>query len=236
VTGQPNDEGSAAIAVMGIGLLAVAAAMALATMFVAEYRATEDSLLEVRAYWASMGQAAYVLSRTAQSGACNGACPAPPAKGGNPPDYQKAAQAYLEEITSGPAGLQTWLYPDVSANYCFTLQQTVVTDPLAPASSVGEMLLVAEVGAPPAPSKKTAACSTTAPAGPAPPAASGPANCPPPAAPPAGTLPALRDVSAVRPVEVRYCLVVPGATACGAGPGATTSGTQLVTSVHRPSC
>lgn len=223
------DRGSAGLAVMGIGLLAVLAALALTNVFVAEYCATEDSLTEVRAYWASMGQAAYVLSRTAQSGACNGKkCPVPP-NGGNPADFRSAAQAYLKEITSGPANLQTWLYPDVSASattpYEFTLQQTVCDDPLAPSASIGEMLLVSAVGG-------AAKCPAAPPANGVPIAA----PCPAPPAPPANSLSALRAVNAVRPVEVRYCLVVAGATSCGAGPGASNSGTNLITSVHRPSC
>jgi hypothetical protein len=116
-----------------------------------------------------MGQAAYVLSRTAQTGACNTkTCPPPPAGGGNPPDYQAAAQAYLKEITSGATPLQTWLYPDVNASYQFTMQQTVCTDPLASSSRLGEMLFVSAVGGaaacPPAPPASGVPIATKCPA------------------------------------------------------------------------
>lgn len=220
-----NDEGAALIAVMAIGLLIVSTGVWLADALVTEYRDVEDSFMEVRAYWASMGQGAYVLSRTAQSGACQGKiCPAP-TNNQNPGDYQTAAQNYLNEITSGPVTLQTWPYPDVNSAYQFTIQQKVCVDPLAPSASLGEMLLVSAVGGkadcPPAPPSNGTPTPT---------------SCPAPATPPAGSLPALRAVNAVRPVEIRYCLVASGASTCGTGPGATTSGAQLVTSVHRPRC
>lgn len=228
----PGDRGSATIAVMLFGALAVLAALSVAGQFVTEYRAVEDSLAQTRAYWAAMGQAAYVLSRTMQSGPCAGGC----GNGNNnkqgnfavnPDAYQSTAQSYLNEI-SGKNGLsQSWMYPDVASAYQFTVNSTVCNDPLAAAGQVGEMLLVLSVAAstncPPAPPP-----SGTAPA---------PSPCPKPAALPPNAPQALRSVPLIRPVEVRYCLTAGSAvTQCGAGPNVSTLGYNLVTSIHRPAC
>lgn len=222
------DRGSVAVMAVGVyGGLALLIALSFMNWFVVERRAIEDSLAEMRAYWASAGHAAYVLSRTMQEGNCAGAgCTE------NDPPYAQTAQKYLNEIDGGKGGinLETWRYPDVSGSYQFAVSSVVCADPLAPPGKLGELLVVLSVAG-------DAKCP------PAPPA-SGPPPAPPPCPSPSSLLTgtgappeALRSVPMIRPIEVRYCLVADGITTCGAGPGKTsTPGRQLITSVHRPRC
>jgi hypothetical protein len=195
----PPDHGRTMLPVIGFGLLSVLIALGLAGRLVTEYRAVSDSLTQTRAYWAAIGQASYVLSRTAQSGGTS--------DNGNS-NFQAVAQGYLNEIATGPTSLQTWLYPDVSAYYQFTVNSTVTLE--APANgNVGEMLLKFTFG--------------TAP--------------PPPGQPNLGPqgLQALRTIAVTRPVEFRYCVVPQGGLICSTIAAIHQSGAgQLITSIHRP--
>lgn len=109
------DDGSASVlAVTGIGVLAVMAMLGLGARALAERRAVEDSLAELRAYWGAMGQATYVLSRMRADGKVD--------------DVKKAAESYLLEIADGAKNKDrtaTWYYPEVSAGYAIVSEPDV---------------------------------------------------------------------------------------------------------------
>lgn len=115
-----GERGSATIAVSMFGALAVVIASSIAVRFVHEFRAIDDSLAEVRSYWAAFGHDNYALSRTAFGGSCPGkfSCPNATKRSAN-------AQAYLDEIIA----LRTWTYPDVGPSYQITLTPTAAPDP-----------------------------------------------------------------------------------------------------------
>ncbi len=112
-------------------LAAVASAIALTCckQMLIEYQQVEDSLAQVRTYWAAMGQANYVFSRTVQSGA------------GSDQGYAAMATGYLAEL-SAPAstgsGALTWQYPDVSPSYRFVSTPSVA---VAASGKPGEMVI-----------------------------------------------------------------------------------------------
>jgi len=131
VTGRAGRErGSATIAVTLLGALAVVIASSIAVRFVNEFRAVDDSLAEVRAYWAAIGHDNYVLSRTAFSGSCNsGSCP----------DAQrsKLAQTYLDEVKA----LRTWSYPEVGPYYQFSVSPAANKDPTPLGGKAGSLMI-----------------------------------------------------------------------------------------------
>ena len=108
----PNDRGSAMIAVTMIGLVAVLAVSGLAGRVVAEHRAAEDSLAQTRLYWAGMGHATYLLSRTRQVGPCGDSPPCSAAA-----DLKRGGTRMLAEIET----LRNWRYPEVGDAYAFTV-------------------------------------------------------------------------------------------------------------------
>ena len=112
----PNDRGSAMIAVTMIGLVAVLAISGLAGRVVAEHRAVEDSLAQIRLYWAGMGHANYLLSRNRQVGPCGGASPCSTVS-----HLRDGGSRMLGEI----AGMQTWRYPEIGPAYAFTVKPTL---------------------------------------------------------------------------------------------------------------
>jgi hypothetical protein len=97
------------------------------TPVLAERRAVETQLAEMRIRWAAIGSFRYALSRTNHSklcqtiAACTGATKLS--------DVTKATvlQAYLSEISS----LQTWSYPDETASYQIRLAPTAAADDTA---------------------------------------------------------------------------------------------------------
>ena len=206
---KPDDResGAALITVMMFGALTSLVALSLMDRYVVEYRATNDSLAQVRAYWAARGMVSYALSRTMAGGACTGA-----GSCGNGSNYAGVANSYLNEIKD----FQTWSYPDVSYYYNFALKPATAADPLAPSGRLGEVEI-----------------KTTFAAAPAPPAIPG-AGPPPPGG---IVLDALRNFSAglVRPVDARYCVVASPSSGCGGGSGSDTPPVwQRITSMHRP--
>ena len=124
------ERGSATIAVTFFGALAVVIASSTAVRFVQEYRAIDDSLAEVRAYWAAIGHTNYALSRTTFSGSCkNTGC----ADGLR----KSTAQAYLDEISA----LRTWTYPENGASYQITLLPTASSDPTPYGGHAGSLMI-----------------------------------------------------------------------------------------------
>lgn len=123
------DRGSAVLAVTMFAGLAALSLAVLAGGVVAEYRAVEDSLAQTRAYWAAMGQAAYVLSRTRESGSTR--------KDSALDTPAKVACSYFNEIGSKAAGVtdkpctnnngiltpepMTWQYPNIGPGYSFVV-------------------------------------------------------------------------------------------------------------------
>ena len=214
----------------------------------------EDSLTEVRAYWAAQGQANYVLSRIRQSSPCDKqSCPG----GANPNPGPAAIQNYLKEVqaalgaTLNGGASALWLYPEVGANYSFYVTGSANPDNTAPKWTAGSLVGQAKageyclrftfdpyyMGAKGAPNPKGAGnCQ---------PGTTGTPD-PPPDAKGLSPVTALRIIAQVRPVEVRFCVVgnatVPcGCTAASIGSSCNAStgfdGTlpyQHVTSVHRP--
>lgn len=214
---EPGDRGSATIAVTLFGGLAVLIGISLAGRMVTEYRAVEDSLTQTRAYWAAMGQATYVLSRTMESGGTTD-------NAIGETSLVPTEQSYLNEIATGPNSLQTWMYPDISANYQFTVHSMVCSDPLAPATHVGDLIMMFSFSGP-------ATCPT------APPLLGSPPACPKPAPSAPNTPDALRTISMTRPVEVRYCVVQASSDTCAAADLQKQAGAyQFITSIHRPTC
>jgi hypothetical protein len=118
-----NDRGSALIAVTMIGLVAVLAVSSLAGRVVTEHRAVEDSLAQLRLYWAGMGHANYLLSRTMQVGPCGGAKTCSYGAG----DFLRRGTWMLDEVT----GLRNWRYPETGAAYAFTLAPVLSENPAA---------------------------------------------------------------------------------------------------------
>lgn len=100
------------IAVTMIGLVAVLAISGLAGRVVVEHRAVEDSLAQIRLYWAGMGHAAYLLSRNRQVGPCGGAPACSTAE-----DLRQGGAQMLAEIRE----LRNWRYPDIGNAYAFTV-------------------------------------------------------------------------------------------------------------------
>jgi len=126
-----SDSGSATILVTTIGALALIIGFRQFDAIVVEHQGIDDSLLEVRAYWAAKGHLNYALSRTMFAGGCVGAGPC-----GENPDVVSLPTAYLQDI----ACYRAWSYPEL-ANYQFVLMPTVANDPNAPAKQVGEILI-----------------------------------------------------------------------------------------------
>lgn len=109
------------LAVSSIGVLALMAVLGLGARVLAERRAVEDSIAEMRAYWAAMGASTYVLSRV-RFDSTNGQ----PA--------EAFAKTAIQEVADGTAGkdmLITWRYPDVSSTY------VIVVDPDDPKNDGG---------------------------------------------------------------------------------------------------
>ena len=116
--GSDPESGSASVlAVSGVGLLAVTVMLGLGTRVVVERRAVEDSITEMRAYWAAMGHATYGLSRVRYN--TNGGVP--PAGAGSIAHWA-ATEIADSAGGKGAALMATWRYPDVSANYFITVK------------------------------------------------------------------------------------------------------------------
>jgi len=209
---DPPDRGSVPIlAVAGFGLVAVLVVLSLTGPLVAESRAVEDSLAQVRGYWAAMGLNNYALSRIMQSGGCSGNCGQPSLAG--------VVQGYLNEIATGSTGVETWMYPDLGPNYAFAVKPTATLD--TSTANAGEILIqtiFGPCGAPP-PKGGTPPCPSPPQPGPNPPANK--------------SIDALRMLSVMRPVSFRFCEVASGSIVCGSGPSKNLPGAQLITSIHR---
>lgn len=179
------DRGSAVLAVMMFAGLAVLSLTVLAGGVVAEYRAVEDNLAQTRAYWAAMGQATYVLSRTRLDGSTR-------PKGDDLDNPVKVACAYLNEIgTKLPAAPDadppctnnngtliaepmTWLYPNLGPGYGFVVSPVVTQGAKSGAVTIEFAFTI-----------------------------------------PAGAPEVLRAISVTRPVRFGYCLVPVQGQACG---------------------
>ena len=112
-----SDSGNAAIGAVAFGMLALLAISNVVGGIVMEHRAVEDDLTQTRLYWAAMGHASYLLSRTRQVGACVSSCD----KEG---DMARESSKLLAEIS----GLQVWQYPELGSAYRFKLSPTLVDD------------------------------------------------------------------------------------------------------------
>lgn len=249
---EDPERGSATVAVTAFGLLAVMVVLSLASAMVVEFRNVEDSLAQVRAYWAAQGQANYVLSRMRQSSPCDKqSCP------GDGKPSPAAIQNYLKEVqaalgaTLNGGTTARWLYPEVGANYSFYVTGSANADSAAPKWTTGSLVgqtkageyclrftfdpyYVAATGAPTPKGAGNCQPGTTG-TPPAPVDAKG--NSP---------VTALRIIPQLRPVEVRFCAVGNATVPCGcttpnSGPSCnaatgfdSTLPYQHVTSVHRP--
>lgn len=118
-----------AVAVL-FGMLSIMFVTSLAGRFVVEYRQVDDSLADVRAYWAAMAFNNYALSRTAQSGQCSSSSCADTTVTG-------IQQGYLGELQF----LLPWEYPDVGTYYQFYATPTASIDPLAPSGHTDDLLI-----------------------------------------------------------------------------------------------
>ena len=190
-----------------------ALALGVTERVVNETRAINDSLAQTRAYWAAVGMADYVLSRTMAGGACANSC--------NSNEIKKTFDGYVGEIGSA----MPWMYPDVSASYQIGLSLAWSEDSSAPNNY--EYLLRVTFSA----------CDGAGSKGKAPPCPNAPATAGPTQskALPPNTLPALRTLNSTRPVELRYCLISGPGSACGTGLSQAGPGYQAITSLHRPS-
>lgn len=199
------DRGSAVLAVMMFAGLAVLSLTVLAGGVVAEYRAVEDSLAQTRAYWAAMGQATYVLSRTRKDGSTR-----PKNDGLDTPI--KVACTYLNEIgTKLPADPDddkpctndnatfiaepmTWLYPNLGPGYRFVVSPVMRQGAKSGAITI-EFAFTTSAGAPEA----------------------------------------LRAIPVTRPVRFSYCLVPVQGQTCGYVPREQDKDNlQNITGVQRP--
>lgn len=126
---RPHQAGYAIAAVSFIGMIAMAgAATMLSTAPVAEVVEIEESLLQIRGHWASVGMLSYAISRGRQDGACGGdRC------NKDDIDRRDIYQAFVEEIynaknktltTNKPSALR-WIYDEIDAEYHVQLQSTV---------------------------------------------------------------------------------------------------------------
>jgi len=219
---RDSEQGGVLIGMMMFGVLAAFVVLALCGRVVGEYRAVEDSLAATRAYWAAVGLGNYVLSRTKIAGVCGPkGCPALQT------DYSPPENTFAGEIND----MQHWYYMDIGVNYMMQLTYSVCQDNATPVGAVGEVVVrttfYGNGGVPPAapPCPAAPVAGTLLP------------PCAKPASPDPKTIEALRSLTAMRPVELRFCLVADGVATCGKGPAAgTPGGAQLITSVHRPAC
>ena len=123
-----HQAGYAIAAVSFIGMIAMAgAATMLSTAPVAEVAEIEESLLQIRGHWASVGMLSYVISRGRQDGACDSRCN----RGDR--DRLDTYQVYAKEIynakinqltTNKPFSLR-WIYDEIDPSYHVQLQSTV---------------------------------------------------------------------------------------------------------------
>lgn len=115
-----NQRGGALIVVMMVGMvIAIGFAGFITSSVLVEARDVEGSLARSRAYWAEMGNFNYVLSRISYSRLCNN-CDF----NNKDTDLAVVMQAYFNEL----GNLQTWTYPDESANYTITTTDTAAVD------------------------------------------------------------------------------------------------------------
>lgn len=112
-----SDSGNAVIGAVAFGMLALLAVGNIVGGIVVEHRAVEDSLTQARLYWAAMGHANYLLSRTRQVGACVSSCP----------DQGAMAQESTKFLTE-ISGLQVWQYPELGSAYRFKVSPTLADD------------------------------------------------------------------------------------------------------------
>lgn len=126
-----SESGNATVLVTIIGALAMLVSFSLFDSIVTEKSSVEDNLVDIRAYWAAIGQVNYALSRTLLSGGCAAHC------GNSNADTVTSPVAYLQEI----ACYRAWSYPEVSPNYQFMLNPAVSNDPNAPSGHLGENLI-----------------------------------------------------------------------------------------------
>ena len=201
------------IGVMAYGALTMLLVLSITGRVVSEARAVNDSLTQVRAYWAAQGLSNYILSRAMGSGVCPASC-APSAP-------TAPLQSYLAEIS--PAAI--WLYPEVSPEYRIGTNPTVTVD----TATQPTWAYLNRVTFAPCPTS-----SGTPPPCNKPSNAAGPLSV---VAPSYSYLDALRSLTATRPVEIRYCFVSTKLAACTPGAKNLTAGAawQSITSVHRPS-
>lgn len=124
-----HQAGYAIAAVSFIGMIAMAgAATMLSTAPVAEVAEIEESLLQIRAHWGSVGMLSYAISRGRQDGACGGdRC------NKDDTDRRDIYQAYVEEIynakgktlTTNKPSEMNWTYEEIDDEYFVQLQATV---------------------------------------------------------------------------------------------------------------
>ena len=129
---DPADAGNVAIGVIAFGMLALLAVGNVMGGAVAEHRAVEDSLAQTRLYWAAMGHANYLLSRTREAGPCPSSCD-------KAEDMAKESKKLLDEIKD----LETWLYPELGSIYQFKPHATVMADPRTYSDGKGRLLFEA---------------------------------------------------------------------------------------------
>lgn len=132
-----------------IGLVGMSAASGLiGDTSVHEARAIDESLYRVRAYWAGIGHATYVLSRGRHSGLCGGTtCDQPPASGDDVRalSYEGFARELLNAVpVSGSNTVFRTGYAEVSTDYWLDVvvnpQKTIPTD-----NTTGRLSLVVDL-------------------------------------------------------------------------------------------
>jgi hypothetical protein len=108
-----NQRGGALIVVMMVGIIIAAGFVSfIGGNVLTESRAVEGELARSRAYWAQMGNFNYAFSRIGYSKLCNGCT----SSNNLDTNWATVLQAYFNELSN----LQTWSYPDESANYTIT--------------------------------------------------------------------------------------------------------------------
>lgn len=126
---RPHQAGYAIAAVSFIGMIAMAgAATMLSTAPVAEVAEIEESLLQIRGHWATVGMLSYAISRGRQDGACGGdLC------NKDDSDRLDIYQAFAEEIynakaktltTNKPSAMR-WIYDEIDPEYHVQILTTV---------------------------------------------------------------------------------------------------------------
>ena len=136
IGGCGNQRGGALIVVMMVGMIIAAGFVSfIGGNLLAESRAVEGELARSRAYWAQMGNFNYAFSRIGYSQLCNGCT----SSNNLDTSWATVLQAYFNELSN----LQTWSYPDESANYTITTPTPTATVDPAPGRQVHSGWLMA---------------------------------------------------------------------------------------------